>query len=91
VIGGHLGNIGILAKFTPQVATDGGNGIRKRAWQKVKQGFFFDRINMTRDGFVIDQGQQHAGPVFSNGAYSPAVFFYDAPMAAQIAFDLFAF
>jgi hypothetical protein len=91
VIGGHLGNIGVLTKPAPQVATDRSNGIRKRARQKMKQGFFFDGINMTGDGFAIDQSQQHAGPVFSNAAYSPAAFFYDAPMAAQVAFDLFVF
>jgi hypothetical protein len=82
MIGRHLGNIGVLAKPAPEVAADGGDGIRKRAREKMKQGFFFDRINMTGDNFAIDQSKQHAGLVFSNAAYSPTAFFYDAPMAA---------
>jgi hypothetical protein len=85
MIGRHLGNIGILAKFAPQVAADGGDGIRKRAREKMKQGFFFDRINMAGDNFAINQLNQrlqHAGLVFSNAAFPPAAFFYDAAMAA---------
>jgi hypothetical protein len=48
----------------------------------MKQGFFFDGINMTGYCFAIDQSKQHAGLVFSNAAYSPTAIFYDAPMAA---------
>jgi hypothetical protein len=82
MIGRHLGNIGVLAKPAPQVAADGGDGIRKRAREKMKQGFFFDRINMTGDNFAINQGMQHAGPVFANAAFPPAAFLYNAAMAA---------
>jgi hypothetical protein len=87
----HLGNIGILAKFAPKVAADGGDGIRERAREKMKQGFFFDRINMAGDNFAINQRMQHAGPVFANAAFPPAACFYDAAMAAQVAFDLLVF
>jgi hypothetical protein len=48
----------------------------------MKQGFFFDGINMTGYCFAIDQSKQHAGLVFSNAAFTPTAIFYDAPMAA---------
>jgi hypothetical protein len=34
---------------------------------------------------------QHAGPVFANATFAPAAFFYNAAMAAQVAFDLLVF
>ena len=57
----------------------------------MEQGFFFDGIHMTGNGFAIDQSQQRAGSVLSNGADPPTAFFDDTSMAAQIAFDLFVF
>jgi hypothetical protein len=74
------------AKLAPEIATHRGNRIRKRSRQEMKQGFFFDGIDMAGNDFAINQGEQFAGLILTHAAKPPAAFFYDTAMAAQAAF-----
>jgi hypothetical protein len=88
-IGRHLGNIGILAKAAFKVAADSGNGIRRCPGKEMKQGFFFNRIDVLGDEITIDQGIQNTGVVFTHIANPSAAVFDDTTMAAQVAPYLF--
>ena len=89
VIGGHLGDIGILAESAPKIAAHRGNGVRQGIGQKMKQGFFFDGINMPGNQITVNQGFEDTIPVFAHRAYSAAAVFDHTAVAAQIAFDFF--
>jgi hypothetical protein len=87
-IGGHLSDVGILAKTAAEVAADGGNGIRKGPGKEMKQRFFFNGINVPGYELTVDQGLQNAGLVFAHTAYPAATVFDYTAMAAKVAFNL---
>jgi hypothetical protein len=54
----------------------------------MKQGFFFDGIDMPCNELIIHQGLQDSGLVFPDTADSPAPCFDNASMAAKDALYL---
>jgi hypothetical protein len=88
VIGGHLSDIGVLAKLAAKVAANRRNGVRKGAGQKMKQGFFFDGINVPGNEFAVNQCLQDTARIFTNAANSPTTVFDHTAMTAKVALDL---
>jgi hypothetical protein len=84
-IGGHLSNVGILAKAASKVAADGGNGIRKCSGKEMKQRFFFNGINVPGYEPTVYQGFKNAGLVCAHIAYPSAAVFDCTTMAAKVA------
>jgi hypothetical protein len=84
-IGGHLSNVGILAKAAFKVAANGGNGIGKRSGKEMKQRLFFNGINVPGYELTVDQGLQNASLVFTHIAYPSAAVFDYTTMAAKAA------
>jgi hypothetical protein len=80
-----------LTEAAAKVATDGGDRIRKGSRQKMKQGFFFDGINVPGDELAIDQGIENTTLIFSYAANAPSAAFNHTTMTAKIAFDIVVF
>ena len=88
MIGGHLGNIGILTEPAAKIAAHRGDGIRKGVGKKMKQRLFFNGINVPGNQFAVYQGFQGTLAVFTHRANTPATIFNNAAVAAKVAFDL---
>jgi hypothetical protein len=89
VICGHLGDVGILAETAAKIAAHRGNGIRQGVGQKMKQGFFFNGINVPGNEITVNKGYEDTAAVFTHRAYSAAAVLDHTAMTAKVAFDLF--
>jgi hypothetical protein len=58
LVGRHLGYVRVLAKKAFEVATDCCNGVGKGAREEMKEGFLFDRINVSCNDLPIDQADE---------------------------------
>jgi hypothetical protein len=85
VICRQLGNVCILAKPAPQIASHRSNGVGPRPRQKMEKGLFLDRIDMTCDNPAVYQRIQYTGLIFPDIADSASSRFYNAAMGAQMA------
>jgi hypothetical protein len=88
MISGHLGDVGILAETATKIAAHRGNGIRQGVGQKMKQGLFFNGINVSGYEIPVNKGFKGAAPVLTHRAYSPAAILDHTAMTAKVAFDL---
>jgi len=88
LLAGHLTYLPILTKVALEVAPSRGNGEAAAARLKVKQGFFFNRVNgRGTDGMVV-QGIQFTFYVTPHPTDSHLSFFNAAAKVAQAALHL---
>jgi hypothetical protein len=85
VICRQLGNVRILAKTAPQIASHGSDGVGPRSRQKMEKGLFLDRIDMTGDNPAVYQRIQYTGLIFPDLANAASSRFYNTAMGAQMA------
>jgi hypothetical protein len=88
MIGGHLSDVGVLAKPAAKIAAHRCNGIRQGVGQKMKQGLFFNGVNVPGNEIAENKGFEGTALVFTHRAYPPAAILDHATMTAKVAFDL---
>jgi hypothetical protein len=57
----------------------------------MKQGLFFNGINVPGNEITVNKGFEGAAPVFTHSAYSPAAILDHTAMAAKIALNFIVF
>ena len=55
----------------------------------MKQGLFFDGINVPGNQIAVDQGFKNTVPVFTHPTYPPPAVLDHTAMTAQVALNLF--
>jgi hypothetical protein len=70
ILGIRLRNLPVLAVLTMKIAADGRYRKNTAARQKMKERFFFDRVDMDGAGIAIDDGSQHAVDIDSDPAFT---------------------
>jgi hypothetical protein len=91
VICRQLGNVRILAKTAPQIASHRSDGVGPRSRQEMEKGLFLDRIDMTCDYPAVYQRIQYTGLIFPDIANTASSRFYNAAMGAQMASNFVVF
>ncbi|MBA7704994.1 hypothetical protein ES703_113818 [subsurface metagenome] len=88
LFGPDLGYFPVLAEFAVHVTTSRGYGEGTASREVVEEGLFFNRIDVSRTGFSVDQGVVGASDVFSDAAVASLFITQFAETGAELAFDL---
>jgi hypothetical protein len=90
LVGGHLGDIRVLAEEAPEITSYGCNGIGAGPGKKVEQGFLFNGISVSGDNPVVDEADKPPSTVFPDPADTLLAVFDQATMIAEKATDAVA-
>ena len=85
---GILGDLVVLAMFAAEIAAHCGNGIGKGAGQQVKDGFFFDGVDVFADQAAVVEAVKDPALIFPDLADPAASFANQAMVMAEQAADM---
>jgi hypothetical protein len=85
---GILGDLVVLAVFAVEIAAHCGNGIGKGTGQQMKDGLFFDGVDVFADQATVVEAVEDSAPILPDLADSSVAFTNQTVVAAEQAADM---